>query len=256
MKNIKNKKILLLILTIILFLTIFINFLRFKELNSESFVTDNAKTEDLFFKAKKDKIAAAENLKTTVDNELLQSSKNNLKNNKLAKEEAVKRIALISEIKDPFKKEERLNYKLDSQRNESEKLLKKEAAAKIDRTQNEQLLLLEKSVFNNNSQAKKLKKSRDIEEKVNNDKDDYLKNRELKNEAEQLENIKNINLPFKMLGIIKNKNKAAVLFLYKGKKIVKREGDKIDLFQIDKINNKKIVLNYKDQKRILKLWED
>ncbi|MGM0500066.1 MAG: hypothetical protein ACQERL_07675, partial [Bacillota bacterium] len=67
---------------------------------------------------------------------------------------------------------------------------------------------------------------------------------------------KSIKLPFKLLGIIKNKDNSAALFLYQGQNISRKENETIDIFKIEEINNKNISLTYQNQRRVIKLWEE
>jgi hypothetical protein len=69
-------------------------------------------------------------------------------------------------------------------------------------------------------------------------------------------NIDRLQLPFKLLGIIRQNNNSAVLFLYQGQTVVKSENDKIGQFTIKEIQNKEIIISYQQAERVIKLWED
>jgi outer membrane biosynthesis protein TonB len=63
-----------------------------------------------------------------------------------------------------------------------------------------------------------------------------------------------IEIPFSLLGIIKDNNTAAALFSYNGKVIKKSEGENIENFKIEKINKEMIVLAYDNFKYNQYIW--
>jgi hypothetical protein len=105
------------------------------------------------------------------------------------------------------------------------------------------------------------KSSREAEvsglEDHNNSKDDEKAHPALQNESTKI-NLKRkiieIEIPFSLLGIIKNKNTSAALLAYQGKVIKKSEGENIENFQIEKIKKEMIVLAYDDFKYNQYIW--
>lgn len=234
MKYIKNKKIILTVLIIIFLFLLLFNYLNIKDFKLKDFFVFGTKTEA---QLPKNNIKQKSN-SANKENNL--NRKENLEKSKDKKTLTVEKIALISEIQDPFKK-------------------KNDKSSKREKKQNNSLVLLEENIIENDLKKAVKIKSEQSKKQENIITTKSIKTKKNKNENQkekQLKTIKNINFPFKMIGIIKNKNEAAVLFLYQGEKIVKKEDQKIDLFKIEEINNKNIVLSYKKQKRILKLWED
>lgn len=80
---------------------------------------------------------------------------------------------------------------------------------------------------------------------------------ELKKEAalkEKNKRMKSFKPPFELIGIIKNKNNSAVILLYQGRKIIKKEKEMIDIFLIEKIKNKSLIISYKKVKKEMQLW--
>lgn len=88
-------------------------------------------------------------------------------------------------------------------------------------------------------------------------KDDEKDHPALRNESTKI-NLKRkiieIEIPFSLLGIIKNKNTSAALLSYQGKVIKKSEGENIENFQIEKIKKEMIVLAYDDFKYNQYIW--
>lgn len=145
------------------------------------------------------------------------------KNSNKKEKQKIENIALIEELKDPF-------------------------AANEKATANGNQLLSNQQLYSNSENNDKIEKNKVL----NLDKSESEENN--KSSAEpKFSN--NIQFPFELLGIIKNKNNSSALFLYQGKNVLKEETDEIDIFKIEKINKKEIILSFKDQKTRLHLWE-
>lgn len=71
------------------------------------------------------------------------------------------------------------------------------------------------------------------------------------------EKIKLVKLPFKLLGIIRNKRRAQIIIAYQGKILIKECGAEIGKFKIKEIKKHEIVSCYNNKKDfIIKLWKD
>lgn len=184
--------------------------------------------------------------KNKEDETAAEAEKKSLKKNQnsVKKEAEIENIALVEEIKDPFTAaRKQKETKLPQVSNKSSK--------------NQDLILLEKNII-----AESLIAAENHADQKNEAEADTV---QIKKEtaADEKEsggaaaesNLNNIKLPFKLLGIIKNRSSASALFLYQGQNIIKKEKDKIDLFQIKKINKKEIVLTYQKEELKLQLWE-
>lgn len=221
MKNIlKNKKLLLLILSIFLILILFSNYLKTVGL------TEN--------KLKKEKIIEKA---APVDRAKIEPK---IKDQEKQKE--IESTALIKEIRDPFRAE--IESKEDSKK-EREDLA---AAKKIKLKTGKDLIYLEKNIIADNTAAESKIKA-DITAKTK-----YENTTKTKIKAEK--SIKDFRLPFKLLGIIKNADNSSALFLYQGQSILKKEKEKIDIFKIEEINNKNLIISCQDQRRKIHLWEE
>jgi len=211
----KNKKLILIILSLVLLFILFSAYIKTRE-------TDLA-------------ILAEENFQQ----EAPTKKKEKLKTKEEA-ENKIESIALIKEIKDPFQKDAQKN------KNEASSAEKTVKTKQLKINKKNELIYLEKNII-----AEKIIDKRKLSPGSNDSKFELTKN----SAAPVKQQFKNIRLPFKLLGIIKNKSNSSALFLYQGKHILKKEKDKIDIFEIDKINNKNIILSYQNQKRSLHLWE-
>ena len=217
MKNIlKNKKLLLLILSVFLLLILFSNYLKTVGL------TEN--------KLKKEKIIekAAPVDKTKIEPKIKDEEK----------QKEIESIALIKEIKDPFRAE--IESKEDFKK-EREDL---SAAKKIKLKTEKDLIYLEKNIIADNTAAKSKIKAETKSENIT------------KTKIKAEKSIKEFRLPFKLLGIIKNADNSSALFLYQGQNILKKEKEKIDIFKIEEINNKNLIISCQDQRRKIHLWEE
>jgi len=226
-KIFSNKKIILMILIIILTIILLSNYIKTAEISLFKLFDKQTNSKDsLFFKNQENKSALTEKAKNeNKDNK----DKNNKDTARVYKKDKIERIALISEIKDPFNQKD----------NQS-----------LNKSYSQDLLFLEKNII-----AEKLdhpdKSGAEVLKK--NDKNAAEKNL-VQKENDKLN--KNIELPFKLLGIIKSKDNSAALFLYQGQNISRKEDEKIDRFKIEEINNKNISLTYQNKSRIIKLWEE
>lgn len=220
-KDFFTKKRLLFILIIFLLLFFLFNYFKTTDLNFISAVNNNEKNTKIVNQLfEKDNILDSEIKKEEESIEIAQ------KNSDQAKE--IKKVILLKEIRDPF------------------------AAVKSESLSKEKnLVKSNKNKFKINTDLKSAEGAvcleKNIITKIKNQKSDSLK-------TEEKELNLNIKFPFKLLGIIKNNNKSSALFLYQGKNILKRETEKIDIFNIEKINKKDLILKYENQKIKLKLW--
>ena len=196
------------------------------------------------------------NLNELKDNSVLKlNHKNREKNSKKSKneEKEIINIASIDEIKNPFKEK-----KIKKTDNKLEK--NKKENINYNRANNSQILYLEKNLIekdflNNNSLNLKDKKS---------NKNDKLKREKTETKAQQKvikkntvkNNILNTKLPFKLLGIIKNKNNSTALVYYQGKRMLIKENEFLNKLLIEEINNQSIIISYNEEKRKIKLWEE
>ena len=232
-----NKKMILILLIIILTIVLLSNYIKTAELSLfELFNKDEAPAESLFFKEEQSKAAASKTAKNDAETNKAETKEVAIKN--VNKEAKIESIALISEIKDPFNQNE--NTENIIQENKS-----------FNQNTKQDLLFLEKNIIAeklkplNKGSAQVLKQNKNAEAD---------KNYELKETNNKLK--QNIRLPFKLLGIIKNKENSAALFLYQGKNVLKKENEQIDIYKIKEINNKEISLIYQNEIRIIKLWEE
>lgn len=231
-KIFSNKKILLIVLSIVLLVILLSSYIRTKEIDLFNFFGKQEKKEDQFFF--KENLRNDEFKKSINQKESEKTAKKDLELTKLSAEneklDKIESIALISEIKDPFIQEKKVNTSTSQNTDQDLIFLEKNIVSKELKVsgQNENKNLLKsgkKQVDNDNLQEKKT----------------------------QLD--QNIKIPFQLLGIIKNKDNSTVIFNYQGKKVLKKENEKIDLFVIEKINNNNISLVYKNKVKTLNLWE-
>ena len=217
MKNIlKNKKLLLLILSVFLLLILFSNYLKTVGL------TEN--------KLKKEKIIekAAPVDKTKIEPKIKDEEK----------QKEIESIALVKEIKDPFRAE------IESKEDFKKKREDLSAAKKIKLKTEKDLIYLEKNIIADNTAAKSKIKAETKSENIT------------KTKIKAEKSIKEFRLPFKLLGIIKNADNSSALFLYQGQNILKKEKEKIDIFKVEEINNKNLIISCQDQRRKIHLWEE
>lgn len=220
-KIFKNKKIILLILSLILLFILTSNYIKTTEVEL-------------------DLISEQEN-KVNKKELLIKPQKQELKVKK--EQEKIESIALIKEIKDPFQLEEKHNKKAE----ENTAVFDKAKALKINTKKD--LLYLEKNIIAENI----------IDENPNMDISAAKKKKSVKTKKSAESNeqaLKKIRLNFELLGIIRNKSNSAALFLYQGQNVLKKENEKIDMFKIEKITNKSVIISYQNYKRKLHLWEE
>ena len=255
MKNIiLNKKIILIILSLLLLLIVLSNYSKTTEValitNIFSKEEANSSADKLFF-AQKDL-----NKKEAEIKEKNTAPKTVPKKENKSEAAEIKTIVLIDEIKDPFKiKKNKSEANSNEERKEKiNNTNNKNDLLKVDRVDEElnldkNLIFLEKNII-----AETLAPVSAASKVLAVNKDNQNFDKDL-NANSKNKNLKNIKVPFKLLGIIKQQEKASALFLYQGQNILKREKDKIDLFKIEEIKNKEIILSYQGQKKRLKLWE-
>lgn len=231
-----NKKKILIILTAILFLIILSNYIKTAEIPFlKLFNEDESPSDELFFNENgvEDKIEAVNDEQKTVPKKTEKIIKSNIdvKNEK----EKGENIILISEIKDPFAAK-------DQGKPTSEQL---SLISKGNKS--EELIYLENNII---AEKLKIKNKNEAEltenQKIESEKKKRKKDRQL---------IPKINLPFELLGIIKNETNAAALFLYQGQKILKKEKEKIDIFKIETIKNQEINISYQNETIKIYLWK-
>jgi len=235
-KLLKNKKIILL-LTVLLLLVVFSAYIKTSESKLTEIYQKPEETEaELLFKGEE---ASEKNEKPVRKEETVEESRE--------AKAAVSKIALISEIKDPFKG--------DSDSSSGGKEAAAEGKEQRKNIYPAELIDLEKNII-----ASDLIKNTATDNKLQqkNPKDSKLKpDQNSENQAaENKLNIDRLQLPFKLLGIIRQNNNSAVLFLYQGQTVVKSENDKIGQFTIKEIQNKEIIISYQQAERVIKLWED
>jgi hypothetical protein len=224
----KNKKLILIILSLILLLILYSNYIKTREIELGILAEETFQQES-----------------PTKKKEILKTKKE--------AENKIESIALIKEIKDPFQK--------DAPKNENETASAEKTAKtkQLKINKKDELIYLEKNIIaeeiidkrekspgSNKAQPELSKESAAL---VNKERTFNSK------EAALNQKLKNIRLPFKLLGIIKNKSNSSALFLYQGQHILKEEKERIDIFKIEEINNKNIILSYQNQKKSLHLWE-
>lgn len=220
-KIVLNKKIILIVLTVILLVILVSNYIKTADHSLlELFNKDKNSTDELFFNEKENEIQ-------------------NKESENRAEKEEVKSIALISEIKDPFA----LTAPAETNTAQAELNFKNQ--------QGEQLISLEKNII---AEELKLKKQSTAElfqndKKIDSEKIDSA-------EKEQKKVLEKIKLPFELLGIIKNKDSASALFLYQGENILKQEKDKIDIFKIESIDKQEITISYQNETIKISLWKE
>lgn len=212
-----TKKIVLIILTVILLLLLLSNYIKTTDKNTTNIFKDREKSLDEKLFSEKDDHKASKNKA----HDLLD------KNSNKKEKQKIENIALIEELKDPFELNEKTTAKT---------------------TANENQLLSNQQLYSNSENNAKIEKNKVL----NLDKSESEENNKSSAEPKFLNNIQ---FPFELLGIIKNKNNSSALFLYQGKNVLKEETDEIDIFKIEKINKKEIILSFKDQKTRLHLWE-
>lgn len=240
-----TKKTVLFLLLIIFFLLSFSNYIKtddnplaqfFEEEKAEDAEADSNENLMLQNNIKKETKMEEENL----NNEL--SLKEKAENNK---QEKPKRIASIEEIKDPFYIEE----------NENAQNIELENGI-LDLKLDGSLRVLEKDITAVEAVDIKKEKSSKEKEEPSAATAASAGAGESKNNGAAAEkiNLKKIELPFNLIGIVKSNNLASALFNYQGKTIIKNEKEKIDFFKIEKIDSKKVIISFEDQKFELKLW--
>ncbi|SIQ11572.1 hypothetical protein [Halanaerobium kushneri] len=236
MKKILINKKMILFLAVGLLLIVFLIWTQFfgVEISDIYDQPDKFKNDKIFAeKSKQKKIVKTEN-------EVSKEKINEVKNETQLKTK-IKEIALISEIKDPFKS---VNSSQNSKKRALKSINKPDQLSESNNKENynPKLIDLEKNIIaddlNNHSS-----KDNKLQVKNNNS-----------NEAKKI-NIERVKLPFKLLGIIRKGTKSTALFLYRGQTVTKKENDKIGRFTIKKINNNKLTISYQKAERMINLWE-
>lgn len=240
MKNkLELKKIALLILVLLLLFILFSNYLKSSETKSSSVLPPSEAEKKLPELSKK-----KENTKnkTQAESEAI-TAKKKKKDEYFKAEEKV-----IDSVMDPFKAEKNLkNIKNNDDLNRSiflEGDLNPTADLRGDGLIIEKENTLKSAEKNQNESEKNVKKNEEIK----------LKTKTVPAEKEKTKRLQNLKLPFELIGIIKNQNNSAVIILYQGRKIIKKEKERIDLFLIEKIKNKSLIISYKKEKKEIKLW--
>lgn len=240
-KILKSKKNILIILSLILFLILFFNYLKTIE------TTDHKLSEEKIISNK----GPVDQKK--IDQKDKKDKKEKEIEEKEIEEKEIESIALIKEIKDPFRAEAALKDKAEKvEENLS-------ASKKINLNSKNDLIYLEKNIIADNLIDKTHNSGSANDSKLNLKQKSAAAEKQAANntnEAAVNKNLKNIRLPFKLLGIIKNRDKSSALFFYQGKNLLKKEKEKIDIFKIEKINNKDLIISYQNQRKKLHLWEE
>ncbi|MFN2341349.1 MAG: hypothetical protein ABR547_08785 [Halanaerobium sp.] len=251
-KIIKNKKLLLIFLTALFLLILLTGYLKTSKIELLAFFEqeNELNSRELPLETDKKVNNSKEAADQIVHSEASTDSKNENKIKPEEKEE-IEKIALIKEIKDPFQAVEKPKNKAENFEEESVS-----AAAELKIDLKKDLLYLEKNIIAEKLSSEtqkseiieqsniKLDKNEDIEEK---NQDQSLKNRE---------SLEDIKLPFKLIGIIKNKENSSALLVYQGQTLLKKEKEKIDNFKIEKINNKDLLISSQGEQRRIHLWKE
>lgn len=245
-KNKKRKKLLLVFLLVSIGLILFSSYIKTTEVEFSSIFGQKkeSKQNELFFETEK-KIKKEE-MKQTED---IDNKNNSAANRK--KKTKIESITLIKEIKDPFKTAQMISET-------AEEKDKKKLENEMNKT--EELIFLEKNITAENliPQTKNSKKMTESEKQALNKlappvPEDKEKEEIMTTSSQRLENIR---LPFKLLGIIKNKTSSSALFLYQNQTLLKKEKENIDVFRIEKINNNNLTISYQKEERIIYLWKE
>ena len=228
-----SKKIVLFLLLTILILISFSNYIKTNDNLLQLFLKEEKEikedSEEIFM--------AQENIEKDAKKKTIikeQPSKNNAEKN--IKELPLK-IASIEEIKDPF-------YNEKNENNQNRKIeynfldLKPEASLRV----------LEKEITAVKAVADQKNKSSIEREDYPNEADNN------KNKTALVIDLKKIELPFTLIGIVKNSNYKAALFSYQGKSVMKKEMEIINSFLIKKIESKSVIISFEGQELELKLW--
>jgi len=242
-KILKNKKLLLTVLSVVLLLILFTKYIKTREVNFDLIFEpeDTINQKEIFFENDKKNNGSQSGEKDKGKEKIKIESK---KNQKKETEAEIESIALIRDIKDPFQ-EKADNFKL-----------KAAEAEKQNANTKNKLIYLEKNIIAENIISKNKEADIDNDSIIELDKKSLLETKNGRHESNTSERqFKNIKLPFKLLGIIKNRDNSSALFLYQGQNILKKEKENIDIFKIEEINNNNLVLSCENHKRQLYLWE-
>lgn len=250
--KLKKKKYILIILTVVMLIIFLSNYSKPTEIalnllfNQNNFKSKTA-SKEIFFEAD-----SKNGLEKEVQQKLEFKHKNKSQK-KVEKAGEVEKIALVKDIKDPFKSKQKNSRAAKD--NSAEELLPNRSL--------EDLILLEKNItssemivqnqngfsdFLNSPSAEEINKK-----SISTDSNDKSID---KRNSNSINSLKKKNLPFKLLGIIKNKNNSSALFRYQGQTLLKKEKEKIDIFKIKKINNKNLVITYQNEEKTLQLWKE
>lgn len=220
-KIVLNKKIILIVLTVILLVILVSNYIKTADHSLlELFNKDKSSAEELLFNEKENEIQSQE-IENRAENEEIES------------------IALISEIKDPFAAAAQAEMSTD------------QIDLNAKNQQGKELIFLENNIIAEELKLKN-KSAAELFQKENEIDSEKIDSAEKKPE-EFLEKIK---LPFELLGIIKNQNSASALFLYQGENILKQEKDNIDIFKIESIKKQEIIISYQNERLKINLWKE
>ncbi|MFW5736087.1 MAG: hypothetical protein ACOCXB_01890 [Halanaerobium sp.] len=242
MKNILNNQKLNLFFTVVLIIIVFSAYLKSSDFKlSELYQTPEQSENELVFN-QEEKESNQKNQKAV-----------DIEKNKVDSKNEIKELALISEIKDPFKADLESSSRKNPKKKERAKLENEKIKKKIESDQ--KLLFLEKNII-----AEKLLKNKTAEidlQTAETAADDSIKNKKReKSQPKKRDNLKMPGLSFKLMGIIKNKDCSSALFLYQGQTIIKKEKDSIGGFLIKEIKNKEIIISYQQAEQTVYLWED
>jgi|GEM_PF-1145589 len=247
-KIIKNKKLLLIFLTAILLLILFSNYIKTNEIELKTLFDQENKAgkKELLLEADKkvnDQESAADQI---IAAEVSTGNKNENK----VKTKEIEKIALVKEIKDPFQAKVEQTSKAGNFEEKSA------IADKLKIDLKEDLIYLERNIISENISSSSQKSEEIMQSKIKSGAESELKENSKNESAKNRKSLQNIKLPFKLMGIIKNKDNSSALFFYRGQTLLKREEEKIDIFKIEKINNKNLLISYQEKERRLNLWEE
>lgn len=261
MKNkLKPKKIALLILVILLLLILLSNYLKSSETNLTSILLPTETEKELSpLREDKDEIKYKDQAKIGNNNrnKNLKTDNTALKRNKsLSKDQSENKKVIQPKlktdkkaIKDPFKTKRALNKSEENEDPKGNIFLEEDLKLETDLTGNGLIIGKERDLkpakkFYQNESEKNEKEKDEAELKIEKS---FL-------EEEKKKKMRNFRPPFELLGIIKDQKNSAVILLYQDQKIIKKEKEMIDVFLIEEIKNKSLIISYKNEKKKMQLW--
>lgn len=243
LNNFLNKKSVLIFLLIISLSVLLFNYLSRENSEAKRFILDNEPDQN--FVDEKLNRGSRDELNESLKKEDLSSLQN------LKKEEAeskIIKIASLKDIKSPFADKGQLQEKNDLYLSTAEESYLENSSLILERN------IIAEEIIQSDKRTEINSNNSEAAEKVENNRGEKADIKAAEAETKLL-NLNNIELPFELIGIVKNKDNASALISYQGGKYLKREKEKIDIFEIKEIEKKKIIISWQDQERELRLWE-